>query len=217
MPGDSARARKYAVRGSICWFASCAAIRPAVEATGVEGGALGGWGIEYLPRSVGSMLEVCDCGGWGSMCERACLQVLDDAPGGHRAEHAFEHGERDWLAVRAGGDRGANVFRRGAVRGFADAPDAAADGGRGSVCDAGSAGTAGAVRRFGGFIGVDARGDGWLAGVSVSRSGAEADYSFDGIVQGACPRPKALAGAGHLGARAFCPRAARRVVVPLTV
>ena len=35
-----------------------------------------------------------------------------------------------------------------------------------------------------GFIGVDARGDGWLAGVSVSRSGAEADYTFDGIVQG---------------------------------
>ena len=35
-----------------------------------------------------------------------------------------------------------------------------------------------------GFIGVDARGDGWLAGVSVSRSGAEADYDFDGLVQG---------------------------------
>ncbi len=35
-----------------------------------------------------------------------------------------------------------------------------------------------------GYIGVDARGDGWLAGVSVSRSGAEADYDFDGIVQG---------------------------------
>ena len=35
-----------------------------------------------------------------------------------------------------------------------------------------------------GFIGVDARGDGWLAGGSVSRSGAEADYTFDGIVQG---------------------------------
>ena len=34
-----------------------------------------------------------------------------------------------------------------------------------------------------GYIGVDARGDGWLAGVSVSRSGAEADYSFDGLVQ----------------------------------
>ncbi len=30
-----------------------------------------------------------------------------------------------------------------------------------------------------GYIGVDARGDGWLAGVSVSRSGAEADYDFD--------------------------------------
>ena len=61
-----------------------------------------------------------------------------------------------------------------------------------------------------GFIGVDARGDGWLAAVSVSRSGAEADYSFDGIVQGASPRPKALAGAGHLGARAFCPRSRRK-------
>ncbi len=35
-----------------------------------------------------------------------------------------------------------------------------------------------------GYIGVDARGDGWLAGVSLSRSGAEADYDFDGIVQG---------------------------------
>ncbi|MYB38742.1 MAG: hypothetical protein F4Y26_15440 [Gammaproteobacteria bacterium] len=35
-----------------------------------------------------------------------------------------------------------------------------------------------------GYIGVDARGDGWLAGVSVSRSGAEADYDFEGIVQG---------------------------------
>ena len=35
-----------------------------------------------------------------------------------------------------------------------------------------------------GYIGVDARGDGWLAGVSVSRSGAEADYDFDGLVQG---------------------------------
>ena len=35
-----------------------------------------------------------------------------------------------------------------------------------------------------GFIGVDARGAGWLAGVSISRSGAEADYDFDGVVQG---------------------------------
>ena len=35
-----------------------------------------------------------------------------------------------------------------------------------------------------GYIGVDARGDGWLAGVSVSRSGAEADYDFDGLVEG---------------------------------
>ena len=35
-----------------------------------------------------------------------------------------------------------------------------------------------------GYIGVDARGDGWLAGVSVSRSGAEADYTFEGLVQG---------------------------------
>ena len=34
-----------------------------------------------------------------------------------------------------------------------------------------------------GYIGVDARGDGWLAGVSVSRSGAEADYDFDGTAQ----------------------------------
>ena len=34
-----------------------------------------------------------------------------------------------------------------------------------------------------GYIGVDARGDGWLAGVSVSRSGAEADYDFDGTAR----------------------------------
>ena len=34
-----------------------------------------------------------------------------------------------------------------------------------------------------GYIGVDARGDGWLAGVSVSRSGAEADYSFDNVAR----------------------------------
>ncbi|MDE0690609.1 MAG: Ig-like domain-containing protein [Gammaproteobacteria bacterium] len=34
-----------------------------------------------------------------------------------------------------------------------------------------------------GYIGVDARGDGWLAGVSVSRSGAEADYGFDNVAR----------------------------------
>ncbi|MYE24711.1 MAG: autotransporter outer membrane beta-barrel domain-containing protein [Gammaproteobacteria bacterium] len=35
-----------------------------------------------------------------------------------------------------------------------------------------------------GFLGVDARGDGWLAGVSVSRMGSEADYGFSGAVDG---------------------------------
>ena len=33
-------------------------------------------------------------------------------------------------------------------------------------------------------LGLDARGDGWLAGVSVSRSAAEADYAFAGDVMG---------------------------------
>ncbi len=35
-----------------------------------------------------------------------------------------------------------------------------------------------------GFLGVDAHGDGWLAGVSVARHGAEADYDFAGTVEG---------------------------------
>ncbi|MYE24683.1 MAG: hypothetical protein F4Y01_12205 [Gammaproteobacteria bacterium] len=35
-----------------------------------------------------------------------------------------------------------------------------------------------------GHLGVDAKGDGWLAGLSVSRSAAELDYHFDGGVEG---------------------------------
>lgn len=34
------------------------------------------------------------------------------------------------------------------------------------------------------YLGVDARGDKWLAGVSVSRTAADADYAFSGEVQG---------------------------------
>lgn len=34
------------------------------------------------------------------------------------------------------------------------------------------------------WLGIDARGDGWLVGTSLSRSSAEADYAFDGEVEG---------------------------------
>ena len=65
------------------------------------------------------------------------------------------------------GDAQFAVWGAGDLQGFEGEPDAGMYDGSSSS----------------GHIGVDARGDGWLAGVSVSRSGAEADYDFDGTAQ----------------------------------